>query len=300
MEAVLQVLAETGDARQADEAEEDDGEAGHEARPRRAHETLKTPGGESGGEEVWQSPEAERGHHGGAAERAARHQRRREDAVDEAAGDPPPGKTNRYCSRARIRGREARAQARESTPQEPAGPLQREHRGTQPRQRETQENHEGVGDDEQKDSDGKQIAVEQSEPAQSAGERAGAGVARDPSEAVGELPANAWPRRAQVERRDDAAAHRDAVNSSRQSDHKRGHEESGQPCDNNSRRVHRPVGVFFSLEEGDLPSPTPEEKARMADAPKGTFVLMMIIAVLLFAGWAALYFGRFLGNGPVR
>jgi hypothetical protein len=49
-----------------------------------------------------------------------------------------------------------------------------------------------------------------------------------------------------------------------------------------------------------LPSPTPEEKARMADAPKGTFVLMMIIAVLLFAGWAALYFGRFLGNGPVR
>ena len=49
-----------------------------------------------------------------------------------------------------------------------------------------------------------------------------------------------------------------------------------------------------------MPSPTPEEKALMADAPRGTFVMMMVIAVLLFAGWAALYFGRFLGNGLVR
>ena len=45
---------------------------------------------------------------------------------------------------------------------------------------------------------------------------------------------------------------------------------------------------------------TSEEKALLADAPKGTFVLMLVIAALLFAGWAVLYFGRFLGNGPVR
>ena len=57
---------------------------------------------------------------------------------------------------------------------------------------------------------------------------------------------------------------------------------------------------LFALEEGDMPSPTPEEKALMAETPRGTFVLMIVIAVLLFAGWAALYFGRFLVNGPVR
>lgn len=49
-----------------------------------------------------------------------------------------------------------------------------------------------------------------------------------------------------------------------------------------------------------MPPPTLEEKALLADAPKGTFVLMMLIAVVLFAGWAVLYFGRFLGNGVVR
>lgn len=46
--------------------------------------------------------------------------------------------------------------------------------------------------------------------------------------------------------------------------------------------------------------PTAEEKARLAEAPKGTFALMIVVAVLLFAGWALLYFGRFLGAGPVR
>ena len=45
--------------------------------------------------------------------------------------------------------------------------------------------------------------------------------------------------------------------------------------------------------------PTPEEKALLANAPKGTFVLMIVIAALLFGGWAAL-FGRFLAKGPVR
>jgi hypothetical protein len=27
---------------------------------------------------------------------------------------------------------------------------------------------------------------------------------------------------------------------------------------------------------------------------------MIVVAVLLFAGWALLYFGRFLAHGPVR
>jgi hypothetical protein len=49
-----------------------------------------------------------------------------------------------------------------------------------------------------------------------------------------------------------------------------------------------------------MPPPTAEEKAVLADAPRGTFVLMFVIAVVLFAGWAVLYFGRFLGNGVVR
>ena len=49
-----------------------------------------------------------------------------------------------------------------------------------------------------------------------------------------------------------------------------------------------------------MPPPTPEQKALLAEAPKGTYVLMVIVAVLLFAGWAILYFGRFLANGPVR
>jgi hypothetical protein len=55
-----------------------------------------------------------------------------------------------------------------------------------------------------------------------------------------------------------------------------------------------------SLEEIDMPLPTPEEKALLADAPRGTLALMIIVAVLLFVGWAVLYFGRFLGTGPVR
>jgi hypothetical protein len=49
-----------------------------------------------------------------------------------------------------------------------------------------------------------------------------------------------------------------------------------------------------------MPPPTPEQKALLAEAPKGTYVLMVIVAVLLFSGWAILYFGRFLANGPVR
>ena len=49
-----------------------------------------------------------------------------------------------------------------------------------------------------------------------------------------------------------------------------------------------------------MAGPTPEEKRLLVDAPRGTFALMLIVAALLFAGWAFLYFGRFLGQGPVR
>lgn len=46
--------------------------------------------------------------------------------------------------------------------------------------------------------------------------------------------------------------------------------------------------------------PVPEVKENLSQAPRGTFALMLIVAVLLFAGWAGLYFGRFLAAGPVR
>jgi hypothetical protein len=49
-----------------------------------------------------------------------------------------------------------------------------------------------------------------------------------------------------------------------------------------------------------MPPPTPEEQRLLADAPRGAYALMLVVAALLFAGWAALYFGRFLANGPVR
>ena len=49
-----------------------------------------------------------------------------------------------------------------------------------------------------------------------------------------------------------------------------------------------------------MPRLTREEEQLLADAPKGTYALMLIAAALLFVGWAVLYFGRFLANGPVR
>ena len=49
-----------------------------------------------------------------------------------------------------------------------------------------------------------------------------------------------------------------------------------------------------------MPQPTREELERMAGTPKGTYALMLVVAALLFVGWALLFFGRFLGAGPVR
>ena len=47
-------------------------------------------------------------------------------------------------------------------------------------------------------------------------------------------------------------------------------------------------------------TPSREELEKIGDTPRGTYALMLVIAALLFVGWALLYFGRFLGNGPVR
>lgn len=47
-------------------------------------------------------------------------------------------------------------------------------------------------------------------------------------------------------------------------------------------------------------APSREELEKIASTPRGTYALMLVVAALLFVGWALLYFGRFLGNGPVR
>ncbi|MEE9448022.1 MAG: hypothetical protein V3V09_08685 [Arenicellales bacterium] len=36
------------------------------------------------------------------------------------------------------------------------------------------------------------------------------------------------------------------------------------------------------------------------DAPKGTFALMVLLAILMAAGWIYMYFFRFLPHGPVN
>jgi len=47
-------------------------------------------------------------------------------------------------------------------------------------------------------------------------------------------------------------------------------------------------------------APSRDELDRIAPTPRGTYALMLVIAAVLFAGWALLFFGRFLGAGPVR
>ncbi len=38
----------------------------------------------------------------------------------------------------------------------------------------------------------------------------------------------------------------------------------------------------------------------LKSAPRGTWALLLLMAALLLAGWLALYFGRFLAQGPVN
>ncbi len=49
-----------------------------------------------------------------------------------------------------------------------------------------------------------------------------------------------------------------------------------------------------------MAGPTREELDRIAPTPRGTYAMMLLVAALIFAGWAVLFFGRFLGAGPVR
>jgi hypothetical protein len=42
-----------------------------------------------------------------------------------------------------------------------------------------------------------------------------------------------------------------------------------------------------------------EEQQAIKDAPKGTFALMMLLAVAMVAGWAFMFFFMFLQHGPV-
>ncbi len=42
-----------------------------------------------------------------------------------------------------------------------------------------------------------------------------------------------------------------------------------------------------------------EEQQAIKDAPKGTFALMLLLAVLLGGGWIYMFFFMFLQHGPV-
>ena len=43
-----------------------------------------------------------------------------------------------------------------------------------------------------------------------------------------------------------------------------------------------------------------EQQEAIKDAPKGTFALMLLLAVLMAAGWIFMFFFMFLQHGPVR
>lgn len=44
---------------------------------------------------------------------------------------------------------------------------------------------------------------------------------------------------------------------------------------------------------------SPEQQQAIKDAPKGTFALMLLLAVLMAAGWVFMFFFMFLKHGPV-
>ena len=45
---------------------------------------------------------------------------------------------------------------------------------------------------------------------------------------------------------------------------------------------------------------SPEEREAIKDAPRGTYALMLLVAALLMAGWAFMFFFMFLNHGPVK
>lgn len=44
---------------------------------------------------------------------------------------------------------------------------------------------------------------------------------------------------------------------------------------------------------------SPEQQEAIKEAPKGTFALMILVAVALAAGWAYMFFVMFMQHGPV-
>jgi len=46
---------------------------------------------------------------------------------------------------------------------------------------------------------------------------------------------------------------------------------------------------------------TPEEERNIFDSPpRGTFALLLLFGMLMFAGWAFMFFFMFLEHGPVN
>ncbi len=43
-----------------------------------------------------------------------------------------------------------------------------------------------------------------------------------------------------------------------------------------------------------------EQKKAIAEAPKGTFAVLLVYALLMGAGWLLMFFGFFLSHGPVN
>ncbi len=54
-------------------------------------------------------------------------------------------------------------------------------------------------------------------------------------------------------------------------------------------------------ENESIPALSPEQEREILESPpKGTFFIILIFGVIMTVAWAALYFGRFLANGPVN
>lgn len=46
---------------------------------------------------------------------------------------------------------------------------------------------------------------------------------------------------------------------------------------------------------------TPEEKeAAIAEAPKGTWAILVVFAIIMAVGWLYMFYGYFMSHGPVN
>jgi len=46
---------------------------------------------------------------------------------------------------------------------------------------------------------------------------------------------------------------------------------------------------------------TPEEQEKaIAEAPKGTWAILLVYAVFMVLGWLYMFYGFFLGHGPIN